>query len=128
MASNTVKVRADELAGAIKEVLNETKDLAERAVLEAVDETAKEVVKKTKGASPVKKETYKRGWTSKVTKARGRGRYGRTAHNRTRYMLAHLLQNGHGGPRPAPPHPHITTDEETEAIFVKKLKSEMNKA
>ena len=42
-------------------------------------------------------------------------------------MLAHLLQNGHGGAQPAGPRPHIPSDEETEELFVKNMEREMGK-
>ena len=127
MTSNSVRVSADGLADAVNKALQEAKELTDEAVQNSVDKTAKEVVARTKGAAPVRKGRYKRGWTSKVTKQTGRGTYGRTVHNGPRYMLAHLLQNGHGGPRPARAIPHIPSDEETESIFIKNLESEMSK-
>ena len=105
----------------------ETKTLTENALRSAVDKTARETVTKIKGQAPVKTGKYAGGWTSKVTTQDGRGRYGRTVYNAPRYMLSHLLQNGHGGPRPAPAHPHMPSDEETEELFRKNMESEMNK-
>lgn len=127
MASNQVKVSIDGFGDAIRSTLDETKKLTEDALIEASDKTAKETVKKIKGAAPSKTGKYGKGWTSKVTTQAGRGRYGRTVYNGPKYMLTHLLQNGHGGPRPAGAHPHIPSDEETGALFEKNLESEMNK-
>ena len=127
MAGSSIKVSADGLADALNKILQETKELTDEAVQTSVDKTAKDVVAKTKGAAPVRTGEYKRGWRSKVTRRTGRGAYGRTVHNGPRYRLAHLLQNGHGGPRPARAIPHIPSDEETEAIFTKNLESEMVK-
>ncbi|MCI8581205.1 MAG: HK97 gp10 family phage protein [Dorea sp.] len=127
MAGSNVKVSADGLADALNKALQETKELTDEAVQTSVDKTAKEVVAKTKGAAPARTGKYKRGWKSKVTGRTGRGAYGRTVHNGPRYMLTHLLQNGHEGPRPARAIPHIPSDEETEAIFIKNLESEMAK-
>lgn len=125
MGSSHVKV--DGLENAVKEALLGTKTLTENALRSAVDKTARETVTKIKGQAPVKTGKYTRGWTSKVTTQDGRGRYGRTVYNAPRYMLTHLLQNGHGGPRPAPAHPHMPSDEETEELFRKNMESEMNK-
>ena len=125
MGSSHVKV--DGLENAVKEALMETKTLTENALRYAVDKTARETVTKIKGQAPVKTGKYAGGWTSKVTTQDGRGRYGRTVYNAPRYMLSHLLQNGHGGPRPAPAHPHMPSDEETEELFRKNMESEMNK-
>ena len=125
MGSSHVKV--DGLENAVKEALLGTKTLTENALRSAVDKTARETVTKIKGQAPVKTGKYARGWTSKVTTQDGRGRYGRTVYNAPRYMLSHLLQNGHGGPRPAPAHPHMPSDEETEELFRKNMESEMNK-
>lgn len=124
---DNVKVKADGLGNAIRDALEETKKLTEDALIASIDKTAKETVQKVKSASPTKTGKYAKGWTSKVTTQAGRGRYGRTVYNKPRYMLVHLLQNGHGGPRPARPHPHIPPDEETEALFEKNLESEINK-
>lgn len=128
MASNQVKVSIDGFGDAIRSALDETKRLTEDALIASADKTAKETVKKIKGAAPSKTGKYGKGWTSKVTTQAGRGRYGRTVYNGPRYMLAHLLQNGHGGPRPARAHPHIPSDEETEELFKKNFESEMGKS
>lgn len=128
MTSNNVRVGIDGFENAVKKALKETKEISENALIKAVDKTSKETVTKIKGAAPAKTRKYQKGWTSKVTTQAGRGRYGRTVHNKTRYMLAHLLQNGHGGPRPAGAHPHIPSDEETEELFKKNFESEMGKS
>ncbi|MCI7098115.1 MAG: HK97 gp10 family phage protein [Lachnospiraceae bacterium] len=120
-------VRIEEFAGAIREALEETKGMTEKALQVSVDKTARETVKKIKGKAPVKTGKYRSGWTSGITQQPGRGFYGRTVHNSKRYMLAHLLQHGHGGPRPAGPHPHIPSDEETAALFEQNLEKEMSK-
>ena len=121
------KVGMDGLENAILDAMRETRQLTEKALMSAVDKTARETVKKIKGASPVRTGKYAKGWSSRVSKKDGRGGYGRTVHNGPRYMLTHLLQNGHGGPRPAGAHPHIPPDEETAAVFEKNLESEIKK-
>lgn len=121
------KVGMDGLENAILDAMRETRQLTEKALMFAVDKTARETVKKIKGASPVRTGKYAKGWSSRVSKKDGCGGYGRTVYNGPRYMLTHLLQNGHGGPRPAGAHPHIPSDEETAAVFEKNLESEMKK-
>ena len=121
------KVGMDGLENAILDAMRETRQLTEKALMFAVDKTARETVKKIKGASPVQTGKYAKGWSSRVSKKDGRGGYGRTVYNGPRYMLTHLLQNGHGGPGPAGAHPHIPSDEETAAVFEKNLESEMKK-
>ena len=125
--ADSVKVSLDGLSDEVQKALQETKKYTDEAVRVAVDKTAKEVMAKIKKAAPVRTGAYKSGWTSKITRRPGRGAYGRTVHNGSRYRLAHLLQNGHGGPRPARAIPHITDDDETEAILMKNLESEMEK-
>lgn len=122
-----VRVSAEGLQDAVMDAMREAKKITDEALKAAVDKTAKEAVSKTKSNAPAKSGKYKRGWSSRVTTQPGRGAYGRTVYNGPRYMLAHLLQNGHGGPRPAGAHPHILTDEETEALFTKNLESEIEK-
>ncbi len=127
MAGGRVRISPEGLSDAVMDVLKDARELTEDAVQASIDKTAKEVVAKTKGAAPMKTGKYKRGWSSKTTKKNGRGAYGRTVYNRTEYRLTHLLQHGHGGPRPARAIPHIVTDEETETIFEKNLEREMSK-
>jgi hypothetical protein len=127
MSNIKVKLGDSEFSRAIKEALQETKNLTEAALVKAVDKTAKETVTTIKGKSPVMTGKYRAGWGSKITKQAGRGGYGRTVHNKTRYMLVHLLQNGHGGPHPARAHRHVPSDEEVGTLFEKNMESEMSK-
>ncbi len=122
-----IRISANEFQDAVMKALEDARMVTDKAVTAAVDRTSKETVSKIKGASPQKTGKYKKGWSSKVTAKQGRGRYGRTVYNGPRYMLAHLLQNGHGGPRPAGAHPHIPSDEETGELFVKNMEKEMEK-
>lgn len=122
-----VRVSANELQDAVINAMREAREITDEALKVAVDKTAKETISKTKQNAPAKSGKYKRGWLSRVTTKSGRGAYGRTVYNGPRYMLAHLLQNGHGGPRPAGAYPHIPSDEETETLFIKNLEREMEK-
>lgn len=122
-----VRVSANELQDAILDAMREAKKITDQALKAAVDKTAKEAVSQTKSKAPKKSGDYRGGWSSRITTQPGRGAYGRIVYNGPRYMLAHLLQNGHKGPRPAGAHPHIPSDEETEALFTKNLESEIEK-
>lgn len=121
------KVKVGDLAGTIKKALNETKTLTDESIKRAIDATAKETANKIRGKAPVKTRKYAPGWTSKAERA-GNGKYARIVYQRKKPQLSHLLQNGHGGPMPAAPHPHIPSDEETEKLLEKNLESEMRKA
>lgn len=125
--SREVRIQPQNFQDAVMKAMEEAKTITDKAMTAAVEKTTKETISKIKGAAPVKTGKYKKGWTSKVTTQKGRGAYGKTVYNGTRYMLTHLLQNGHGGPRAAKPHPHIRSDEETEELFTKNLESEMKK-
>ena len=65
------------------------------AMSEAIDEVAKEAVKKLKAASPRgKTQKYYKGWTYKIEK--GRLSHGSIVYGKTgTYQLAHLLEYGH---------------------------------
>lgn len=118
-------VSADKFSEAVAKAVEETKELTEDALHKAVDQTAKEIVRRTKDASPVRTGEYKKGWNAQKTSDTARGSYGKTVANRTRYMLTHLLQNGHGGPVKAGPIPHIPSDDLTEQLFRENLAEAM---
>ena len=120
-----VTIKPEQFAQTVGEILKEHRDLTDKALHTAVDRTSKQIVTMTKQGSPVKTGRYKASWASQKTTDNGRGGYGRTVHNRKRYMLTHLLQNGHGGPRPARAIPHITSDDITEKIFMEEMEKAM---
>lgn len=125
--SREVRVTVREFQDAVMKALEDARMLTDEALKGAIDRTTKETISKIKGAAPVKTKKYKKGWTSRVIAAKKRGDYGRIVYNDPRYMLTHLLENGHGGPRAARPHPHIPSDEETEELLTRNLEREMNK-
>ena len=132
MAGSDIHVGIDGFQGAIQRVLEEFKKSTEDDIVKATDETAKEVRKRTAGASPRLTGKYKSGWTTRVTGA-GIGNHQRTVYNRSRASLTHLLQKGHrirnqyGSYGSVSARPHITPDAETEQIFVKKFKALMER-
>ena len=70
-----------------------TQDVQYEVVM-AVDEKAKKLVKLLKASSPKETGAYKRNWTSKKV-TDNYSFYQRIVHNRKRYQLTHLLENGH---------------------------------
>lgn len=121
-----VKINVESLLGEVRKALNETRNITAESMRKAIDRTAKGTVSKIRGKAPVKTREYAAGWSSKTEKVRS-GRYTRTVYQKKKPGLSHLLQNGHGGPQPAPAHPHIPSDEETEKLLEKNLESEMRK-
>lgn len=79
----------------VQKYLEEQRYEVIEAMSEAIDEVAKESVKKLKAASPRgKTQKYYKGWTYKIEK--GRLRHGSVVYGKTgTYQLAHLLEYGH---------------------------------
>ncbi len=122
---SNIKISADKLGETIRGILDEFAQATYADIKEAVDKTAKDTAKNTRSASPVRTGKYKRGWARKTTRDTS-DNYAATVYNKAKPRLTHLLQNGHGGPRPAPAHPHIQQDDETARIFEENLRKEMN--
>lgn len=57
---------------------------------------------------------YRKGWAKKVEGNNVTG-YRATVHQKAQPTLTHLIEFGHGGPAPAPPHPHIEAAYEAGA-------------
>lgn len=72
----------------------------------AVSASGRELVNDLKGSSPSKTGKYSSGWRMR-TEFDSFGGYYVRVYNTTRPSLTHLLEFGHGGPQPAPAHPHI---------------------
>lgn len=125
MASKTVS--PDGLQLEMKLTMAEISKLTAEAHKNAVNATANATLKATKDRSPVKTGKYKRGWNSKGING-GTTDYGRVVYNGPKYMLTHLLQNGHRGPHPARAFPHIPSDDETEKIYIENLRKEIAKS
>lgn len=53
-----------------------------------------------------KSGAYRRGWRMKTTGNNVVG-YESTVYQANHPTLTHLVEFGHGGPQPAPPHPHM---------------------
>lgn len=72
----------------------------------AVSATGRELVNDLKESSPSKTGKYSSGWRMR-TEFDSFGGYYVRVYNVTKPSLTHLLEFGHGGPRPAGAHPHI---------------------
>lgn len=79
----------------VQKYLEEQRYEVIEAMSEAIDEVAKESVKKLKAESPRgATNTYYKGWTYKIEK--GRLQHGSVVYGKTgTYQLAHLLEYGH---------------------------------
>ena len=119
------RINAGELQGTIRQIMNEYSKATYMDIKNATDKTAKETVKNTKAKAPVKTGEYKKGWGFTRNDER-MDFYSVTVHEKKRPSLTHLLQNGHGGPRPAKAYPHIQQDEDTQRIFEENLVKELN--
>ena len=109
------------LDGAVRDILKEYSVDVTQAAGEAIEEVAKEAVKKLKKTSPRLTGKYAAGWTCEVKK--GTVTNSATVYGKKNtYPLAHLLENGHakrGGGRVAP-IVHIKPVEEWAVSEVEK--------
>ena len=81
-------------------------DDAIRADVAEVGQSCASALKKTSPKRKTSGKHYRNGWVSDVTQYKVGG-WKCVVHNRLKPGLTHLLEHGHGGPKPAPPHPHI---------------------
>ena len=124
--SRTVSV--DQMASAIQEELYKYRDLAADKTKKAVKKAGKTVKEEISGSAPVKTGRYAKSWTTRVT-AEDSQSISLVVYSPSRYMLAHLLENGHakrGGGR-VRAIPHIAPAEQhgieqLEADIAKALK------
>lgn len=86
-------MKVDQLADAVaKALLEYSQDVADATKEECV-KVADDTVKLLKATSPTRTGKYRRGWRDKTT-FEDKGNIRVTVYN-TRYMLTHLLENGH---------------------------------
>ena len=111
MSNRSVKI--DQMASAIQECLDEYKEMATDEMKKAIKKAGKTVKEDINGSAPVLTGKYAKSWTSRVT-AEDSVSLEVTVYSPSRYMLAHLLENGHakrGGGR-VRAIPHIAPAEE----------------
>ena len=105
MSSETVSI--DRMAEAIMEGLNEYAELAADEMKKAVKNSAKSVKDEIGSGAPERTGKYAKSWRTKTTKESANA-LEITVYSPSRYMLAHLLENGHakrgGGRVRAIPH------------------------
>ena len=124
MAGQTVNI--DGLAAAVMEGLTEYADLATDKMKAAVKKSAKTVKDEINGSAPVRTGKYAKSWTTKTT-AESSHSLEMTVYSPSRYMLSHLLENGHakrGGGR-VRAIPHIAPAEQAG---IEMLESEIETA
>ena len=120
------RVSVDGLADAIMEQLDEYRELATDKMKKAVKDAGKTVKNQIGSTAPVRTGRYAKSWTSRTT-AESSSDIEVTVYSPSRYMLAHLLENGHakrGGGR-VRAIPHIAPAEE---IGAEQLEADITKA
>ena len=90
----------------LEDILSEYENDVRLATKEVVDEVSAAAKKEIQAGSPVRTGKYKAGWAvRKEGQPANPYRTWAVVHNRTRYQLTHLLENGHvtrGGSRARP--------------------------
>jgi len=117
MSNRSVKI--DQMASAIQECLDEYKVMATDEMKKAIKKAGKTVKEDINGSAPVLTGKYAKSWTSRVT-AEDSVSLEVTVYSPSRYMLAHLLENGHakrgGGRVRAIPHIKPAEDHGMEQL------------
>lgn len=85
-----------DIGSEIAKVLHDYTDEVIQATNESLEEAGKEAVEELKSAGDFNDRTgkYRKGWAVKAGKVR-LGIQSQVVHNKTRYRLTHLLENGH---------------------------------
>ena len=123
----SIRVKPGELAQAVMEQLEAYAKVTGEGLKKSVREAAQTARKEIRQNAPERTGTYKKSWTATKT--------GETAdslemavHSPRRYMIAHLLENGHakrGGGRVAG-IPHIAkAEEKAREELLRKLDEEL---
>ena len=109
-------IKPEQLAQEVMSGLEEYKDLAVDVLKKEIQEAGKTAKKQIEQTAPRRTGRYAKSWSVKKTKETSSS-LEVTVHSRNRYMLTHLLENGHakrGGGRVAA-IPHIAPAEEAAA-------------
>ena len=112
-------IKVDQLASEIEKQLTDYKDMAADEMKKAVKKAGKTTKEDINASAPVRTGRYAKSWTSKVT-AESYAGIEVTVYSPSRYMLAHLLENGHakrgGGRVRAIPHIKPAEDHAIEEL------------
>ena len=116
-------VSVDQMAAAIEEELEKYKDLASDELKKAVKKAGKTAKSDINESAPVRTGKYAKSWKTKVT-AEDSQRIQVTVYSPSRYMIAHLLENGHakGGGGRVRAIAHIgPAEEHAEEVLLKDI-------
>ena len=119
-------IPVDQLATEVMKGLEEYAELATDVMKKEIQETGKVVKQQIEQTAPRKSGRYAKSWAVKKT-AETSSTLEVTVHSRNRYMLTHLLENGHakrGGGR-VRAIPHIAPAEE---MGIKELEERIERA
>lgn len=119
-------IPVDQLATEVMKGLEEYAELATDVMKKEIQETGKIVKQQIEQTAPRKSGRYAKSWAVKKT-AETSSTLEVTVHSRNRYMLTHLLENGHakrGGGR-VRAIPHIAPAEE---MGIKELEERIERA
>ena len=114
-------IKPEQFAKEVMDGLEEYAELAADVMKKEIQETGKVVKKQIEQTAPRKSGRYAKSWAVKKT-AESSNSLEVTVHSRNRYMLTHLLENGHakrGGGR-VRAIPHIAPAEELGAQELEK--------
>lgn len=102
-----IKIKPDELSETIMKGMEEYVKVTTEDMKDAVTKTSRDVKNEIRANAPKKTGSYRKSWATKKTKENATA-LEITVHSRNRYMLTHLLENGHakrgGGRTRAFPH------------------------
>ena len=104
---------AADISSQITEAMQQYSGIVSDTVETILKDIGKEAGQRVKAASPKNTGEYRRGW--KVSTERINGTISVTVHNKTKYRLTHLLEDGHktrNGESRVRPQPHIRQVEE----------------
>ena len=110
---SSTKIQIDQLASAVHDILTEYTEEVTTVTKEVTRETSKKVRKEIKDTAPKRTGKYANSWRAK-TVLETSTKLEIVVHSPTKYMLAHLLENGHakrGGGRVAA-IPHLAPAEQ----------------
>ena len=119
-------IKPEQLAKEVMDGLEEYAELAVDVMKKEIQETGKSVKQQIPQTAPKKSGRYAKSWAVKKTKETSNS-LEVTVHSKNRYMLTHLLENGHakrGGGR-VRAIPHIAPAEE---IGIRELEERITRA